>query len=145
LSSNYERDYGKNGLEPILELKTVVSQVKTIYKGDSVSYGRTFTAENDVRIASLTVGYADGYPRSLSSKGEALVHGVRCKVVGRVCMDQLMLDVSGVPHVQAGDVVTLIGADGSEEIRADYLASLYNTIPHEVVCGISNRVTRIYV
>jgi len=145
LSTNYERDNGLNGLETFLELKAEISQVKTIFKGDSVSYGRTFTAQDEMKIASLTIGYADGYSRALSSKGEVLVHGVRCKVVGRVCMDQLMLDVSGVPQVKAGDIATLIGKDGDEEIRADWLGSLYDTIPQEVVCGITSRVPRVYV
>lgn len=145
LSSNFERDKGQNGLETFLELKAVISQVKTIHKGDSISYGRTFTAQKEMKIASLTIGYADGYSRALSSKGEALVNGVRCKVVGRVCMDQLMLDVSSVPQVKAGDIATLIGRDGSEEIRADWLGSLYGTIPQEVVCGITSRVPRVYI
>ena len=144
LSSNYERGV-PFGLEPLLEFKTIISQVKYINKGDSVSYGRTFTAEKEMKIASLTVGYADGYSRLLSSKGEALVHGIRCKIIGRVCMDQIMLDVSDVPNVSAGDTVTLIGREGNEIISADYLASLYGTIDYEVVCGISNRVSRVYL
>jgi len=145
LSSNYERDKGHNGLETFLELKAVISQVKTVHKGDSISYGRTFTVENEMKIASLTIGYADGYSRALSNKGEVLVHGMRCKVVGRVCMDQMMVDVSKVPYVRAGDVATLIGRDGNEEIRADWLGSMYGTIPQEVVCGITGRIPRVYV
>ncbi|MDE6679274.1 MAG: alanine racemase, partial [Ruminococcus sp.] len=85
----------------------------------------------------------DGYSRLLSSKGEILVHGKRCKIVGRVCMDQLMIDVSDV-ETHSGDIVTLIGTDGNESITADELANLYGTIGYEVVCGISKRVPRIY-
>jgi len=134
-----------DGLEPVMELKAVISQVKTVKEGTCISYGRTFTAEKEMRIATVTIGYADGYSRLLSSKGEILVHGKRCKIVGRVCMDQLMIDVSAVPEACSGDIVTLIGRDGEERITADELASLYGTIGYEVVCGISKRVPRIYI
>ncbi len=134
-----------DGLEPVMELKAVISQVKTVKAGTCISYGRTFTAEKEMRIATVTIGYADGYSRLLSSKGEILVHGKRCKIVGRVCMDQLMIDVSAVPEACSGDIATLIGRDGEERITADELASLYGTIGYEVVCGISKRVPRIYI
>jgi len=148
LSANYNRDTSNDffvDFKPVMSLKTTVSQVKTIYPGDNISYDRTFTAKNIMKIASLTAGYADGYSRQLSSLGEVLVHGVRCKVVGRICMDQFMIDVSNVDFVKAGDVVTLIGKDIDNEIRADWLASLYNSIPQDVVCGISGRVPRIVI
>lgn len=133
------------GLEPVMELKAVISQVKTVPAGTCISYGRTFTSEHEMRIATVTIGYADGYSRLLSSKGEILVRGKRCRIVGRVCMDQLMIDVSDVPEAVSGDIVTLIGRDGDEMITADELASVYGTIGYEVVCGISKRVPRIYV
>ena len=101
--------------------------------------------EDGIVAATVTVGYADGYSRLLSGKGEVLVNGVRCPVIGRVCMDQLVLDVSHVDSVKEGDIVTLIGRDGVDEITADELASLYGTIGYEVVCGISKRVPRIYI
>lgn len=132
------------GLEPVMELKAVISHVKTVNKGDCISYGRTFTADKEMRIATVTIGYADGYSRLLSSKGEILVHGRRCRIVGRVCMDQLMIDVTDV-QAASGDIVTLIGSDGDDCITADELASIYGTIGYEVVCGISKRVPRIYV
>ena len=132
------------GLEPVMEVKAVISQVKTSQPGDCISYGRTFTVDHEMRIATVTVGYADGYSRLLSGKGEILVHGKRCKIVGRVCMDQLMIDVSDVPEAKSGDIVTLIGRDGDDIITADELASVYGTIGYEVVCGISKRVPRIY-
>ena len=130
-------------LEPVMALKAVISHVKTVNSGDCISYGRTFTAEHEMKIATVTIGYADGYSRLLSSKGEILVHGKRCKIVGRICMDQLMIDVTNV-DAMPGDIVTLIGKDGNDEITADELASLYGTIGYEVVCGISKRVPRIF-
>ena len=133
------------GLEPLMELKAVISHVKTVNKGDCISYGRTFRADREMRIATVTIGYADGYSRLLSSKGEILVHGKRCKITGRVCMDQLMIDVSNVPEAKAGDIVTLIGKEGDDRITADDLAQIYGTIGYEVVCGISKRVPRIYI
>ncbi|MBO5103963.1 MAG: alanine racemase [Ruminococcus sp.] len=133
-----------DGLEPVMSVKAVVSHVKTVSKGDCISYGRTFTADREMKIATVTIGYADGYSRLLSSKGEILLHGKRCKIVGRVCMDQLMIDVSDI-EVKSGDIVTLIGKDGDDCITADELASLYGTIGYEVVCGISKRVPRIYI
>ncbi|MDE6666116.1 MAG: alanine racemase [Ruminococcus sp.] len=133
-----------DGLEPVMSVKAVISHVKTVNKGDCISYGRTFTAYHEMKIATVTVGYADGYSRLLSSKGEILVHGKRCKIVGRVCMDQLMIDVSDA-DAKSGDIVTLIGKDGDDCITADELASLYGTIGYEVVCGISKRVPRIYI
>ena len=134
-----------DGLEPLMELKAVISHVKTVNKGDCISYGRTFRADREMRIATVTIGYADGYSRLLSSKGEILVHGRRCKITGRVCMDQLMIDVSDVPEAKAGDIVTLIGKEGDDRITADDLAQIYGTIGYEVVCGISKRVPRIYI
>lgn len=130
-------------LRPVMTFKSVISQVKTVYPGDSISYGRTYTAETERRIATVTVGYADGYARLLSGKGKALVHGVPCPIVGRVCMDQMMLDVTEVEAcVQSGDEVTLFG---DCEITADWLAAQYGTIGYEIICGISKRVPRIVV
>ncbi len=132
------------GISPVMELKAVISHVKTVQPGDFISYGRTFCAEKEMRIATVTIGYADGYSRQLSSKGEILVHGKRCRIVGRVCMDQLMIDVTDA-QAESGDIVTLIGRDGEDIITADELASLCGTIGYEIVCGISKRVPRIYI
>lgn len=131
-------------LKPAMELKAAVAQVKYIRKGECVSYGRTFCADRDMKLATVTIGYADGYSRLLSNKGEVLVQGKRAKIVGRVCMDQLMCDVTGI-DVRAGDTVTLIGTDGEETVTADELASLYGTIGYEVVCLISKRVPRVII
>lgn len=133
-----------SGLKPVMSLRAVISHVKNVEAGTCISYGRTFKASDKMRIATVTIGYADGYSRLLSSKGEILVHGRRCRIVGRVCMDQLMIDVTDIPEARPGDIVTLIGSDGTETITADDLASVYGTIGYEVVCGISKRVPRIY-
>ncbi len=132
-------------VHPVMEFKAVISAVKTIYQGDSVSYGRTFIADKEKKIATVTVGYADGYSRLLSSKGMVLLKGIRCPIVGRICMDQMMIDVTELEDVKAGDIVTLIGRDKDDIITADELASWYGTIGYEVVCGISKRVPRIYI
>ena len=132
-------------LKPVLSLKAVISHIKRVQPGTSISYGRTFRADRRMKIATVTVGYADGYSRLLSSKADVLVKGKRCRIVGRICMDQLMLDVTDIDDLCSGEIVTLIGQDGTERITADELASLYGTIGYEVVCGISKRVPRIYV
>ena len=126
-----------------MSLYSTVSYVKTVPAGTSVSYGRTYITDKERTIATVTVGYADGYPRLLSNKGWVLIHGVKCPVVGRICMDQIMVDVSDVDvTVKPNDVVTLIGRDGNEEITADELASSIGTIGYEIVCGITKRVPR---
>lgn len=132
-------------LQPVMSLKTVVSQVKTIHKGDTVSYGRTYTASGDRIIATVPCGYADGYPRLLSGNCEAIIRGKRAKGVGRICMDQMMFDVTKIEGVSEGDEVILIGSDGGETITADDLAEAYGSIGYELVCGIGKRVPRIYV
>lgn len=133
-------------LEPVLSLKSVVSHVKTVKPGATISYGRKFTADREMKVATVPVGYADGYPRILSTKGaQVLIGGKRCTILGRICMDQLMADVSDLPEVQVGDTVTLIGRDGQEAISADELASLEGSINYEVVCGLSKRVPRVYL
>lgn len=142
LCPNYPMEINKR-LKSVMALKAVISHVKAVKKGDSISYGRTFIAPEDMVVATVTIGYADGYSRLLSSKGEILVHGKRCAIIGRVCMDQLMIDVTNV-QAKAGDIVTLIGKDGDDEITADELASICSTIGYEVVCGISKRVPRIF-
>lgn len=130
-------------LRPVMSLRSVVSHVKTVESGACISYGRTYTAPAPRTIATVTIGYADGYARLLSNKASALVHGRACPIVGRVCMDQLMLDVTDLPEeVKPGDVVTMFGTDGDASITADELAALYGTIGYEIVCGISKRVPR---
>lgn len=130
--------------EPVMSLYSTVAYVKTVPEGTSLSYGRTYTTDKERTIATITVGYADGYPRLLSNKGYVLIHGCKCPVLGRVCMDQIMVDVSNVDvTVKPNDIVTLIGKDGGQEITADELANLIGTIGYEIVCGITKRVPRI--
>lgn len=130
-------------LSPVMDLKAAVSYVKPVRAGSFISYGRTYAAERDALIATIPIGYADGYSRSLSGKAHVLINGRKAPVVGRVCMDQLMADVTGIPDVREGTEVTLIGCDGSEKITADDLAALSGTIGYEVICGISKRIPRV--
>jgi len=131
-------------LMPVMDLKAAVSYVKTLDKGDFVGYGRTYCADRKITAATIPIGYADGYARALSNNGYVLINGCKAPIIGRVCMDQIVVDTSGIPDVCEGTVVTLIGKDGNEAITADMLAQLYGTIGYEVVCGISKRVPRIY-
>ncbi|WP_326975086.1 alanine racemase [Caproicibacter sp. BJN0012] len=131
-------------LIPAMQLKSVVSLVKTIPAQTSVSYGRKFTSSEETKVATVPVGYADGYPRVLSQSAEMLVSGRRAKIIGRVCMDQLMLDVTNIPGVRAGDEVTVFGRDGEVALPVDELAAQVGTINYELVCGVSKRVPRVY-
>lgn len=129
-------------LKPALRWKTAVRSVKKVPAGDSVSYGRLYSCNRDTLIASLPVGYADGYRRRLSNRGEVLIRGQRAKVAGMVCMDLTMVDVSAIPGVQPGDEVVLLGRQGAEEISAAEMAVWAETIPYEVLCTIGKRVPR---
>ena len=131
--------------QPVLSFYSTVSMVKHIRAGETISYGRTFTASQDMTVATVSVGYADGYPRALSNRGRVLIHGMFAPVVGRVCMDQLVVDVSAVPGVKTGDRVTLIGRDGENCIPTEELAVRSGTINYEIVCGIGYRVPRVYI
>ena len=130
-------------LSPVMDLKAAVSQVKTIEPGVCVSYGRTYITEKTTVLATITCGYADGYPRALSGKGYVIIHGKRAPITGRVCMDQFMCDVTEIENVRPGDTATLIGTDGNETITADDIADLTGTIGYEIVCQISARVPRV--
>ncbi len=133
-------------LRPVMSLRAVISQVKSLRAGDTVSYGCTFRAPRDMRIAIVPVGYADGYLRRNGEGGAyMLLHGKRAPIVGRICMDQLMLDVSDIPDAAPSDVVTVIGTDGEETITADMLSALTGTIPYEILCGVGERVPRFYL
>lgn len=134
-----------DGIDPALSWKSVVSMVKKVKPGDTIGYGRSFIVEHPVRIATIPTGYADGYPRLLSNKGWVLINGCKAPIVGRVCMDQMMVDVTDIPEVEYESEVVLIGKSGDEVITADDLANLIGTIGYEIVCGISKRVDRFYV
>ncbi len=131
-------------LKPILSLRTTVMQMRTVQPGDSVSYNRTFVAARKTRIAVLPIGYADGYSRRLSNNGCVLVRGRRAPIVGLVCMDMTMVDVTDVAAVQVGDEVTLIGEQGQDTIWADEIAGWTGTIPYEILCAIGPRIPRVY-
>lgn len=133
------------GIKPVLSWKSVVSMVKGVHQGDTIGYGRSFIAEKEMRIATIPTGYADGYSRSLSNKGYVLINGKIARIVGRICMDQMMVDVTDISDVSIGTEVVLIGKSGSKQILADEIAQMIGTIGYEVVCGISERVDRFYV
>ncbi|MDD4850399.1 MAG: alanine racemase [Gemmiger sp.] len=137
-------------LQPVMALKAVVTYVKELLPGQSVSYGCSYTATAPTTVATVCVGYADGYPRLLSGVGVMAVHGQPAPVVGRVCMDQTIVDVTGIPGVKMGDVVTVFGMDGSGGAQnvcdtADTVAEKTGTINYEITCGISRRIPRVYL
>jgi alanine racemase len=131
-------------LTPVLSLRTTIVQLRTIPRGGTVSYNRTFVAQRPTRIAVLPIGYADGYSRRLSHRGSVLIQGRRAPIVGLVCMDMIMVDVTDLAPVPVGETVTLIGQQGGESIWADEVADWIGTIPYEVLCGIGSRVPRLY-
>ncbi|HWI39897.1 MAG TPA: alanine racemase [Verrucomicrobiae bacterium] len=137
---------GRLQVIPVMRLKSRVAMLKRVEPGTSISYARRYTSATPTLVASVPVGYADGYSRKLTNTGEALVRGVRCRVLGTVCMDWIMLDVTGVPGVAPGDDVTLLGCDGLGNcVRGEEIAAWAGTISYEIFCGISKRVPRIYL
>jgi alanine racemase len=128
-------------LKPVMQLQTEVAYIKTVHKGDSISYNRRFTAQNDMIIGTLPIGYADGYRREFTNRAYVEINSQRARVLGAVCMDQIMVDLSYVLNVKKGDKVILFGPNS---ISADELANIAGTISYEIVCGISKRVPRIY-
>ena len=136
----------KENLEiyPGMEMKAVISHKKTVPCGAGISYGKTYTAEEEMTVFTIPVGYADGYPRLLSNKGRVLIGGKSAPIIGRVCMDQFMVDGRGI-DADVGDEVVLIGKSGDNEITVDEIAKMTGTINYEIVCGISKRVPRKYI
>ncbi len=133
------------GLRGAMSLKTKIIDIKDVDEGFGVSYGRTFITSARQKIAVVPVGYADGYRRELSNKGEVLVRGKRANIAGKVCMDMTMLDVTGIKGVENGDEVYLFGGEGANAISIDEFAETVGTIPYEIMCGISQRVPRVYL
>lgn len=131
-------------LKPVLELKSHVAYVKKLEAGRSISYGGTYTLKEERIIATIPVGYGDGYPRSLSNKGYVLIHGKKAPVIGRVCMDQFMADVTDIADVKAGDTVTLAGKDGNQILTLEELGELSGRFNYEFACGLGKRIPRIY-
>lgn len=140
-----EVDKNRVPLKPVMGLKSFVTYVKTLEPGQAVSYGGTFVAERSMRVATIPVGYGDGYPRNLSGKGHVLIHGKRAAILGRVCMDQFMVDVTDIPDVDVDTEVTLIGIDGKDQIRVEELSDLCGRFHYELVCDIGKRVPRVYI
>jgi alanine racemase len=132
-------------LKPVMELKTIVSMIKDIPAGTPVSYGGTFVPSKDIRVATVPIGYADGYSRGLSKTGHMLIGGHSAPVIGRVCMDQTLLDITGIPGVECGMPVTVFGKSCGKSLPADELALKLSTINYEIVCSVSRRVPRIYI
>lgn len=131
-------------IKPAMQVKSKITYVKTVHPGDSVGYGRTYIADRDTRVATIGIGYADGYSRRLSNTGYAIVKGKKVPLIGRISMDQCCLDVSEVEDVKLGDVVTLIGEDGASSIWANEIAEMFGSIAAEVLTALGRRVLRIY-
>ena len=132
-------------LRAAMSLYSHIVYCKTIHAGQSVSSGGLFTATKDTRVATIPVGYGDGYPRSLSGKGYVLIHGKKAPILGRVCMDQFMVDISEIPEAMEGDKVTLLGMDGTERITAEELGELSGRFNYEFVCDLGKRIPRVYI
>lgn len=140
-----EVDHQGIRLKPAMSLKSFITYIKTIEPGTAVSYGGTFVADRKMRVATIPVGYADGYIRSLSNKASVLIRGKRARILGRICMDQFMVDVTEIPEAREDDTVTLVGRDGEDEITIEELAELGGGFHYEIICGISKRVPRVYL
>ncbi len=132
-------------LKPVMSIKTRISHLKTVPAGTSIGYGRSYITDRETVVGTLPIGYADGYFRLLSNQGQVLLHGQRVPIIGSVCMDQCMIDVSKVPEATIGDDVMMMGEQGEERVTADEIADKVGTISHEVVCSADKRVPRIYL
>lgn len=139
------REIDKPELRPVLSLTSSIAYIKEVPAGETVGYGRTFKTERTSRIASIPIGYADGYPRSLSNSGKVIVNGELVPTVGRISMDWTLIDVTDVTDVKIGDTVTLIGTDDRSSVLAEDLAAAIGTISYEITCGISGRVPRVFI
>ena len=140
-----EVDHNSVKLTPAMEIKSCITYIKEIEAGTAVSYGGTFVADHTMKVATIPVGYGDGYVRSLSGKGDVLIHGNRVAILGRICMDQFMVDVTDIPDVQEDDEVTLLGSDGAECITMEELAEKSGGFHYEMICDIGKRIPRVYL
>jgi alanine racemase len=140
-----ETDHSAMQLKPAMSLRTHISHIKTVPAGTRISYGGTFTAQRETVVATVPVGYADGFPRVLSNRGRILVRGAFAPIIGRICMDQFMIDVTDIPKVSMRDTVTLVGTDRAESISTEEVAAVAGSFNYEFVCNVSKRVPRLYV
>ena len=140
-----EVDHNSVKLTPAMEIKSCITYIKEIEAGTAVSYGGTFVADHTMKVATIPVGYGDGYVRSLSGKGDVLIHGKRAAILGRICMDQFMVDVTDIPDVQEDDEVNLLGSDGAECITMEELAEKSGGFHYEMICDIGKRIPRVYL
>ena len=140
-----EVDRNQLQLRPVMSVKANIIQLKKVPAGTSISYGRKYITTKDSLIATIPLGYADGFPRPYSMKGRVIVNGVMAPVAGNICMDQCMIDVTHVPYVRMGDEVTIMGRDGIYEILADDIARATGTINYEIVCAFGQRLPKVYV
>lgn len=146
LRPSYEVDMERiQTLRPAMSLRARIGHVKTLEKGVAISYGCTYVTERPTRVATVCAGYADGVPRIISNKAHVLVHGKKAPIIGRICMDQFMIDVTDIPEVEVDDIATIFGRDAEAQIFADDVATLAGTIGYELVCGITRRVPRVYM
>ena len=145
LYPSHEMEEERLSLKPVMSLYSHVVQVKEVPGGVSVGYGATYVTGRPTRIATIPVGYADGYPRALSNRASVLIRGRRAPIIGRICMDQFMVDVTEAPEVSIGDVVTLIGTDGEESISVEEISEMAGSFNYEFVCDVSRRVPRVYM
>ena len=140
-----EVDKSSLSLKPVMSVKATISHLKDVPTGFSVSYGRKFISKRPSKIATISLGYADGYPRPYAPKGEVIVNGVKAPLAGNICMDQCMIDVTDVPDVKVGDEVIVMGSDGKNTILADDIAKATGTINYEIICAFGQRLPKVYV
>ena len=145
LYPSHEVDRRQLELKPAMSVKANIVHLKKVPAGTSISYGRKWTATQDSIIATIPLGYADGYPRPYSSRAEVIVNGIKAPIVGNICMDQCMIDVTHVPYVRVGDEVTVMGRDGIYEVTADDIADATGTINYEIACAFGQRLPKVYV
>ena len=145
LAPSDEVDMNRIALKPALSMYSTIVFIKELPEGSPVSYGGTFVTPKKMRIATIPIGYGDGYPRSLSNKGYVLICGKKASILGRICMDQFMVDVTDIPEAEEGSKVTLIGTDGNETITTDELGVLSGRFNYELVCDLGKRIPRVYI
>ena len=143
--SEYVKDNSKIKMDTVVSFVSTVSNIKYIHKGDTVGYGRAFCADKTIKVATISVGYADGYPYELSNKGYVIINNKKAKILGRVCMDQTMIDVSDIDDVKIGDTVLLYGEYKDMKLDIFEIAKIANTNVYDLICRINMRIPRVYL